>query len=111
MRRKIRAARAIRRGAVAYIPSMRKRWSPESPFLPPDLVQEIAKNGHENYRKWIVENPEICGGEPTIGGTRIAVKLVADLLQQGWTFRQVVESYPHLTHEQVAVAWRWSQLQ
>jgi uncharacterized protein (DUF433 family) len=105
-----RVEEATRRGAVAYIPSTRKSWSPEGPFLPPDLPLEIARNGHKEYHKWIVENPGILGGEPTLAGTRIAVRLVADLLDKGWTFRQIVESYPHLSNEQIAVAWRWSQL-
>jgi uncharacterized protein (DUF433 family) len=106
-----RIEEATRRGAVAYIPSTRKSWSPEGPFLPPDLPLEVARNGHKEYHKWIVENPGILGGEPTLAGTRIAVRLVADLLDKGWTFRQIVESYPHLSNEQIAVAWRWSQSQ
>jgi uncharacterized protein (DUF433 family) len=106
-----RVEEATRRGAVAYIPSTRKSWLPAGPFLPPDLPLEVARNGHQDYQKWIVENPGILGGEPTLAGTRIAVRLVADLLDKGWTFRQIVESYPHLSNEQIAVAWRWSQSQ
>jgi uncharacterized protein (DUF433 family) len=106
-----RVTEATRRGAVAYIPSTGKGFSPQEPVtLPPDLPQELKENWEANLSRWIIQDPQINSGEPTLKGTRIAVKLIADLLNQGWTFAQVLESYPHLTIEQVAVALRWGQL-
>jgi len=57
-----------------------------------------------------VEDGQLNAGEPTLRSTRISTSLIYDLLDRGWTFGQVLESYPHLTAQQVAVALRWGQL-
>jgi len=50
-----------------------------------------------NWREHIVIDPRILTGKPVIKGSRIAVELVVDLLAQGWTEAQILDSYPHLT--------------
>ncbi len=37
-------------------------------------------------------------GKPVITGTRISVELLLELLESGWTHRQIFESYPHRTY-------------
>ncbi len=107
-----RVEEATRRGAVAYLPTQYKSWKPaDTPFLPPDLPRELVENGDAHVGQHVVCDPQIMGGKPTLAGTRIELQLVYDLLNQGWTFSQVLESYPHLTREQVAVALRWGDLQ
>ena len=49
-------------------------------------------------------NPKVCFGKPCIKGTRIWVSLVLDKLAQGVTEAELLESYPHLTHEDVLAA-------
>ena len=44
---------------------------------------------------------EILAGKPIVKGTRISVELILGLLADGWTSRQVVESYPNLSNEDV----------
>ena len=106
-----RVEEATRRGAVAYIPSTGKGWSPQmSLYLPPDLPADLTENWEAARSEWIVTDPQINGGEPTLNGTRIATKMIYDLLNRGWTFSQVLDSYPHLSVQQVAVALRWGQL-
>jgi uncharacterized protein (DUF433 family) len=109
-----RVEEATKRGAVAYIPTRTKGkgWRPnETPFLPPDLPDELVDDWQGNVGNHIASDPSINNGEPTLIGTRITVSMVYDLLKQGWTFAQVLESYPHLTAKQVAVALRWGDLQ
>jgi uncharacterized protein (DUF433 family) len=107
-----RVEEARQRGAVAYLPSTGKGWSPAtSPYLPPDLPEQLAANWEANVGQFIVEDGQRNAGEPTLRSTRISTSLIYDLLNRGWTFRQVLESYPHLTAQQVAVALRWGQLQ
>jgi uncharacterized protein (DUF433 family) len=107
----IRVEEASRSGAVAYIPSTGKGWSPnESPYLPPDLRTELATDWPTIQSNWITTDPQLNGGEPTLRGTRITVRMIYDLLAQGWTFAQVLDSYPHLTAQQVAAALRWGDL-
>ena len=39
-------------------------------------------------------DPNICFGKPCIRGHRIWVSLILDFLASGWTFEQILESYP-----------------
>lgn len=49
----------------------------------------------------IVFDPETLFGSPCIKGTRIGVEYIFNLLTSGWTEAQILESYPHLEHEDV----------
>lgn len=51
------------------------------------------------WRNRIVSDPEILVGKPVVKGTRISVELIIGRLANGWTFEQVLESYPHITSE------------
>lgn len=46
-------------------------------------------------------DPKILVGKPFIKGTRISVELVVDLLANGWTQGQILDSYPNLTAEDI----------
>jgi uncharacterized protein (DUF433 family) len=45
--------------------------------------------------------PQVLVGKPVIKGTRIAVEHVVSLLAQGWTEAEVLQSYPHLTRDDI----------
>jgi uncharacterized protein (DUF433 family) len=47
----------------------------------------------------IVVDPKVLTGKPVVRGTRISVELVVDLLAAGWSHAQILESYPHLTED------------
>ena len=49
----------------------------------------------------IVIEPDICNGQPTIRGTRIAVQTVLGFLASGDSIEDVLEEYPSLTKEDV----------
>jgi uncharacterized protein (DUF433 family) len=53
---------------------------------------------------YIVIDPEICGGKPTIRGTRIMVKNILGMMASGYTLSRVIKSYPELTAEMVRAA-------
>jgi uncharacterized protein (DUF433 family) len=55
-----------------------------------------------NWGEYITADPEILAGKATIRGTRISVELILELIANGWTFDQILESYPHLTRDQIA---------
>jgi uncharacterized protein (DUF433 family) len=46
-------------------------------------------------------DPKILVGKPVIKGTRIAVEFVVELLGRGWTTKQILEEYDHLTLEDI----------
>ena len=49
----------------------------------------------------IITDPNILNGKPVIKGTRIPVYIVLNLIAQGYTFDQIIESYPDLTKEDI----------
>ena len=49
----------------------------------------------------IILDPRVLVGKPVIKGTRIAVELVVNLLAEGWTQEQILDSYPNLTVEDI----------
>lgn len=60
-----------------------------------------------DWRDHIVVDPAVLVGKPVIKGTRISVELLLDRLADGWSFEDILESYPHITREQVQAAVRF----
>jgi uncharacterized protein (DUF433 family) len=52
----------------------------------------------------IVSDAETLFGKPRIKGTRISVELLLDRLADGWSVEDIIESYPHVTREDVRAA-------
>ena len=50
-----------------------------------------------SWRERINVDSKILVGKPVIKGTRIAVDFVVELLAGGWSVKQVLEEYDHLT--------------
>jgi uncharacterized protein (DUF433 family) len=57
-----------------------------------------------NIQEMVVSDPEIMRGTPVFKGTRIPVDLVADMLAQGATAEEILEGYPTLSKEEIAIA-------
>lgn len=55
-------------------------------------------------RQIVASDPEIMGGTPVFRGTRIPVDLIADMLAQGTSAEEIVEGYPTLDKERIAMA-------
>ena len=49
-------------------------------------------------------DPEICGGKPTIRGTRIMMKNILGMVAGGYTIERILEAYPELAREDVVGA-------
>jgi len=54
--------------------------------------------------KMVVSDPEIMRGTPVFKGSRIPVDLVADMLAQGATVDEILDGYPTLSNEKIAIA-------
>jgi uncharacterized protein (DUF433 family) len=54
--------------------------------------------------QWIVADPNICGGKPTIKGTRIMVRNILGMMAGGYTVEKILSAYPELTAEMVFAA-------
>ena len=53
------------------------------------------------YANRIAVDPEIMHGKPVIGGTRIPVYIVLNLLASGLDANGVIQEYPGLTREDI----------
>ena len=57
-----------------------------------------------DWKDRIVATPETLVGKPRIKGTRISVELIVGWLANGWSFEQILESYPNITREDILAA-------
>jgi uncharacterized protein (DUF433 family) len=55
-------------------------------------------------RRLIVSDPAIMGGDPVFRGTRVQVHMIAELVTQGSTQAELLDSYPRLTAEMIRLA-------
>lgn len=56
----------------------------------------------------IIVDPDICGGQPTIKGTRIAASTVLSFLSAGDSVEDVLAEYPTLTREDILACLAYS---
>lgn len=80
-REEAQAARQVR---------VRRRARPDKEQISPTL-----------YKERIVCNPQILAGKPTVQGTRISVELITNLLENGSTVDDIMQSYPHITEADI----------
>ena len=52
-----------------------------------------------NYQDYISRDPEICGGEPVIKGTRVTLRTILASLAQGATEAQILRDFPTVEAE------------
>ena len=56
---------------------------------------------HQELMSRVVVDPDVCGGQPCIRGTRIYIAIILDSLAEGLSPEQIIEEYPQLTPEDV----------
>ncbi len=59
------------------------------------------------WQNYIVSDKQILLGKPTIKGTRISVEMILELIQSGWTEKQILESYPSLTPDSLRAVFAY----
>jgi len=52
----------------------------------------------------IVTDPAICGGRPTVRGTRIRISDILEMLAAGMASADIVADYPELSAEDIQAA-------
>ena len=88
--------------------AMRKRPTPRTIALSPvtdvkvgDVAEEMEQKV-DRFRAWkkkVVEDPQVLGGEPVFAKSRTAVRHIGGLLLRGVPVREVREDCPHLADE------------
>jgi uncharacterized protein (DUF433 family) len=60
------------------------------------------------YADRIVSDQKIMLGKPVIKGTRITVELILKKLSEGTSMDDLIQSYPHLTKEDILAVLSYS---
>ena len=61
-----------------------------------------------NWEDRITSNPKIMVGKPVVKGTRMTVEFILDRFADGWTEREILENYPHLTPEDLRAVFAYA---
>lgn len=56
----------------------------------------------------IIVNPEICGGEPCIKGTRIPVHIILSHLAAGEDEKAILRNFPRIAHEDILACLKYA---
>ena len=60
------------------------------------------------WQERITVDPNVLVGKPVVRGTRLAVEFIIELLGNGWSEQQILESYPGLVHEDVSACLKYA---
>lgn len=56
----------------------------------------------------IESNPDVCGGEPCVAGTRIPVWVLVQSRRMGMNEAELLRTYPVLRRDDLANAWEYA---
>jgi uncharacterized protein (DUF433 family) len=56
----------------------------------------------------IEKNPDICGGDACIGGTRIPVWVIEQCRRLGMSVREILVDYPSIQRDDILSAWEYA---
>jgi uncharacterized protein (DUF433 family) len=54
-----------------------------------------------DYHQYIVRDPKVCGGEPTVKGTRVTVRTLLASLAEGDSVEELLKDFPTLKEEDI----------
>jgi uncharacterized protein (DUF433 family) len=57
----------------------------------------------------IVRDPKICGGDPTIRGTRIPVEMILVHVRDGYSREEIFRHYPRLPLDGIEASIAWAE--
>lgn len=72
----------------------------------PKTATALKRYKTETFNR-IVRDKSILHGQPVIKGTRIPVSLIFDYLADGYTIKDILHEFPHLTPEDINEALRY----
>ena len=61
-----------------------------------------------DYSKYITRDPNVMLGKPIVKGTRITVELLMRKMAGGYSIEKLLESYPHISKEQILAAFEYT---
>jgi uncharacterized protein (DUF433 family) len=54
-----------------------------------------------DFQRFIERNPQVCGGEPVIKGTRVTVRTILACLAEGASVENITKDFPTVSREAV----------
>lgn len=63
-----------------------------------------AEESRAHYSECIVRDPQVCGGEPVLKGTRVTLRTVLASLAQGDSTEEILKDFPSLKPEDIRAA-------
>jgi len=60
------------------------------------------------WQERIAVDPNVLVGKPVVRGTRLAVEFIVELLANGWSEQQILDSYPGLVHEDISACLKYA---
>ena len=74
------------------------------------IASSPIKHGDSQTFTRIVRDKRIMHGQPIIKGTRIPVSLIFDYLSDGYSVKDILGQFPHLTPEDITEALRYGSI-
>lgn len=74
------------------------------------ISPSAKKYGESQAFTRIVRDKNIMHGQPVIKGTRIPVSLIFDYLSDGYSVKDILGQFPHLTPEDITEALRYGSI-
>ena len=76
-----------------------------------DRIQPKKGRTHipKSLKDWLHSDENILGGPPVIKGTRLTVAFLLELLECGWSEKEVLENYPNIKHEHIDACLAFQQ--
>ena len=65
------------------------------------ILRDRWEDEFVDYHQHIVRDPQVCGGEPVIRGTRVTIRTILASLAEGARVDEILEDFPTLTEEDV----------
>lgn len=62
-----------------------------------------------DWREHISIDSDVLAGKPVVTGTRLSVSLIVGKLAQGWTFDDLLDSYPRLTEQDIRACLAYAE--
>ncbi|MCC6725697.1 MAG: DUF433 domain-containing protein [Saprospiraceae bacterium] len=59
----------------------------------------------QNWKDYIISDPEVLRGKPTIKGTRLLVEFLLERLSDGWSEEMLLENFPRLKKEHLTAIY------
>lgn len=79
----------------------------KKPMVAADAVPENGASALDQSSPLIKKTPGVCGGQPTVAGTRVTVRGLEEARRAGFTDERLLDEFPFLRREQLVAAWKY----